>query len=131
MPQCFRGVSGIQGPLVMTLHYTTGEAFDQSTARGEIESRISWLKRLHAAKYAALPLVAIGAGAGLFIPVAFPAIAGTTAALVGAAEIFSRNQRKILQEEIKAYKDRFNASEKEITALSSSANTVTVSGPST
>ncbi len=115
----------------MTLHYSTGEPLEKSTARGEIESRISWLKRLHAAKYAALPLVAVGAGAGLFIPIAFPAIAGTTAVLVGAAEIFSRNQRKVLQGEIEAYKNRFDASQNEITALSSSANTVTVSGSST
>lgn len=114
----------------MTMHYIAASPVDKSAAREEIESRINRLKRINAVKYAALPLVAVSAGVGVAFPVAFPIVAATTAVLVGAADFFSRNQKKIIQEELATFKTRSDVSPAEVTALSTSANNVTVAGSS-
>jgi len=103
---------------------------DKSTLREEIQTRINRLKLIDSVKYAALPLVAIGAGVGLVIPVAFPAIAVSTAVFVGAADLFARKERKIIDREIETFKNSFDVPASEVTALSSSANNVTVFGSS-
>jgi hypothetical protein len=102
----------------------------QKTDREEIERRIVNLRLVENVRLLALPVAAASAAVGIAFPVVFGVGAGIAALALGAGEFFARGQRKILDEEIERFKTRYGAEGAEITKLSSSANTLTVTGPS-
>lgn len=103
---------------------------DDVVSRDDIEQRLARLKFVERVRAVALPLAAVGASAGIFIPGLFPAVAGVAAGAVFASELFSRYQRKIIEREIEGLKTEGSVSKKVINDLSSSINRLTVAGPS-
>jgi len=112
----------------MTLQSTSDS--DKGRARKEIESRIARLNWVSKAKSAALPGLAIGAGVGLIDPIAFVAVTAFIGLFFVAADFFSRKEKEIIGQELKDFEARSDISNLEIESLTSSANNVTVNGPS-
>jgi hypothetical protein len=94
--------------------------------KNEINKHINSLKLVDAARSAALPLAAIGAGAGFLAPVAFPVIAGLAGVMIVAAQAFSRHERNIIEREITDFKIRFPSASIDAATMTSSANNITV-----
>jgi hypothetical protein len=105
-----------------------GIAPNQTDERAHIEQRLSRLRLVENVRRLALPIAAGSAVIGVFIPPVFPIGAGIAAAALGVGEFYMRAQRKALGEEIKTFEDRYGT--KEGATLSSSANRITVGGPS-
>jgi len=101
---------------------------DREDARKQIEQQLSRLQIVDGVRRFALPIAAVGAGIGVFLPPVFPIAAATAVAAVGLGELFARFQRKTLDEKIKRFEGQFGANE--AATYSSSANTFTVGGGS-
>src|SRR5258705_5039374 len=109
---CF--VSGSQGQYDMT----------QATEREQIEQRISRLAIIEKVRGLALPLAAGSAGIGVFAPPFFTIGAGFAALTLGLGEVYASTQRKILDRQLNAFKNRYG--DEAGARLSSSTNRLTV-----
>jgi hypothetical protein len=105
---------------------------EPASSRREVERGISRLKVVNSIRYIGLPVAALSAvAAATTASIAFPIVAGGAAAAIGVGEFLARRERAKLDARLRDLEARHILGHEEVEKFLSTANSVTVAGPST
>jgi hypothetical protein len=107
------------------------ERNEAARSRLEVERSISRLKVVNWVRIAALPFAAFSAAvAAATAPIAFPIGAGVAAAAIVVGEFLARRERAKLDMRLRDLEARHLLGHEEVEKFLSTANSMTVAGPS-